>query len=71
MSQGLLIRDKVCKPTLQAIIQLFKDDMDENEHFCTGCGKDISCYEEHHIHPNCPLSAATQELIKLEKELVK
>ena len=58
------------KNTLRQIVQFFKEEMDEWEHYCPGCGKDISRYEPHHIHPDCLLSRATEDLDKLSEELL-
>jgi hypothetical protein len=61
--------ESVRKETLLAVVEWLKDEMDEWEHFCPGCGDDISRFEPHHIHPNCKLSRATQDLESLAKEL--
>ena len=61
--------ESVRKETVLAVVEWLKDEMDEWEHFCPGCGDDISRFEPNHIHSNCHLSSAVQELEALMKEL--
>lgn len=59
----------ISKDSMTILIAWLKDEMDDWEHCCPGCGDDISRFEPHHVHPNCHLSTAVQELEALTKEL--